>query len=330
MTGKAVCRLFFRKGVYGAMFLMLLLCLLCLGGCAQRELCYDHSHVSPVFVEFDWSMAPDAAPATMVVWFFSETSDECYRFEFSNGGIVSRSQFDSHIKVRPDTYRVLCHNGSTDNNSEEGDTFYEYRITTYEAGILSPMNRSSQAPRPVGAETQPVKASPSTVYADALDKHVIIKPASDSETHIRFVPVEVTAVYDVVITGVENLIPGTKFSAVLTGMAEAWNPANYRPAGADVTIPFALNQDGPDCLRGSLLTFGDNAPHDVRHILRVYDSNRYNYYDFDVTDQIHNAPDSRHVIIKLHGLKLPVPEQGGGMSPGVDGWENVENIDITM
>lgn len=328
MTGKTACRKCFRKIAQGAVFLMLALCLLCSGGCAQRELCYDHSHVSPVFVEFDWSMAPDAAPATMVVWFFSETSEECYRFELSNGGTASRSQFDSHIKVRPGTYRVLCHNGSTDNNSEAGDTFEEYRITTYDAGILSPMNRSDKAPLPVGAEAQAVKASPSTVYADALDRHIVIEPAADSETHIRFVPVEVTATYDIVITGVENLIPGTDVSAVLTGMAEAWNPANYRPAGADVTIPFALDQDGPDTLRGSLLTFGDNAPHDVRHILRVYAS--YNYYDFDVTDQIHNATDSRHVEIQLHGLKLPAPEQGGGMSPGVEGWENAENIVITM
>lgn len=164
-------------------------------------------------------------------------------------------------------------------------------------------------------------------YADVLDRHVIIETAADSETHIRFVPVEVTAVYDIVITGVENLVPGTDVSAALTGMAEAWNPANRRPAGADVTIPFALDQDGPDCLRGSLLSFGDNAPHDVRHVLRVYAS--YKYYDFDVSDQIHNAADSRHVMIQLHGLRLPGTAQGG-MSPGIDGWENGENIDITM
>lgn len=307
--------------------IMMLISLLCLTGCAQRELCYDHSHGSPVFIDFDWSLAPDATPATMVVWFFSETSRECYRFELSNGGVASRSGFDSHIKVRPGTYRVLCHNGSTDNNSEEGDTFDEYRITTYETGVLSPMNRSEQAPLPVGSEARPVKASPSPLYADVLDRHVIIETAADSETHIRFVPVEVTAVYDIVITGVENLVPGTDVSAALTGMAEAWNPANRRPAGADVTIPFALDQDGPDCLRGSLLTFGDNAPHDVRHVLRVYAS--YKYYDFDVSDQIHNAPDSRHVMIQLHGLRLPGTAQGG-MSPGIDGWENGENIDITM
>lgn len=45
----------------------------CLIGCSQRELCYDHSHKVPVNIEFDWSDAPDAQPATMVVWFFRLT-----------------------------------------------------------------------------------------------------------------------------------------------------------------------------------------------------------------------------------------------------------------
>lgn len=329
MIDKAARLSCFRRSGYRIGAVMLLLSvLLFTTGCSQRDLCYDHSHVSPVAIEFDWSMAPDATPNTMVVWFFSETSEECYRFELSGGGIASRSQFDCHIKVRPGTYFVLCHNGTTDNNSEEGHRFGEYHITTSDDAILSPMNRTDRAPMPDGADNQPVKMSASTLYAHALDKHVTIEPASVTETHIRFTPVEVTSVYDIIITGVENLSADTEASAILTGMAEAWNPAYSRPTGAEVAIPFGLSHCGSDCLRGSLVTFGDNAPHNVRHSLRVYTSYKY-YYDFDVTDQIHNATDSKHVVINLHGLKLPATHQGG-MSPGVDGWDNAENIDLSM
>ena len=39
-------------------------------GCDHRDLCYDHRHYVPVSLEFDWSEAPEAAPESMVVWFF--------------------------------------------------------------------------------------------------------------------------------------------------------------------------------------------------------------------------------------------------------------------
>lgn len=308
--------------------IIMLLNLLCLTGCDQRELCYDHSHVSPVVINFDWSMAPEATPNTMVVWFFSSTTKERYRFELTGNGTSSRSDFDCRIMVRPGSYRVLCHNGTTDNNSENGETFYEYNLVTYEDAVLSPMNRSENAPLPGDADNQPVRAMASTVYAHTLDETVTIEPAAAGDKIIRFTPVEVTSVYDVVITGVENLTAGIDVSAAITGLAEAWNPAASAPGGAEVTIPFKLNHCGTDCLRGSLVTFGDNAPHNVRHRLRVFTSLQY-YYDFDVTDEIHKAGNSKHIEIQLHGLKLPVVNQGG-MSPGVNGWENAENIEILM
>lgn len=317
----------FRHSVC-AIWIISILVLFCLSGCSQRDLCYDHSHVSPVTLEFDWSLAPDAAPNTMVVWFFSVSTGESYRFELSDGGTDTRSNFDSRIKVRPGTYRVLCHNGTTDNNSEDGSTFEEYRILTYGDAVLSPMNRSENAPLPDGADSQPVRAAASTVYAHSLDETVTIEPASDTEKHIRFTPVEVTCVYDITITGVKNLTADTEASAVITGLAEAWNPAYSRPTGAEVTIPFKLNHCGSECLRGSLVTFGDNAPHDMRHCLRVYTSLKY-YYDFDVTEAIHKAGNSKHIEINLNGLNLPDAGEGG-MSPGVDGWENAENIELPM
>lgn len=307
--------------------LVLLLCVLGNSGCAQRDLCYDHSHVSPVSIEFDWSLAPDADPETMVVWFFSVETDECYRFELTDDGTSTRSHFNSRIKVRPGTYRVLCHNGSTDNNFEQGSFFDEYRLITKNVDILEPMNRSDGAPLPDAAAGQPVRKQASVIYAHTHDRLVTVEPAADTEKQIIFTPIEATAVYDVVITGVKNLTADTEASAVITGMAESWNPASSAPAGDEVSVPFALNHCGSDCLRGSVVVLGDNTPHDVRHYLRVYTSFKY-YYDFDVTDQIHNAVDSRHVEIDLQGLNLP--SSGEGVSPGVNDWDDAENVEILM
>ena len=97
-------RCIYRRLMRGSTFtacMLMLSGLLCLTGCDQRELCYDHSHVSPVVINFDWSMAPEATPNTMVVWFFSSTTKERYRFELTGNGTSSRSDFDCRIMVRP-------------------------------------------------------------------------------------------------------------------------------------------------------------------------------------------------------------------------------------
>lgn len=307
---------------------ILMLFLLCLTGCSQRELCYDHSHVSPVMIEFDWSQAPDADPKTMVVWFFSVNTGESYRFELTDGGEhSSRTGFDSRIKVRPGKYRVLCHNGSTDNNSEQGRLFDDYQITTSTDAVLAPMNRTENAPLPDAAGSQPIKKQPSPIYAHSPEAEVTVEASATSEQHICFTPQEVTSVYDVIITDVVNLRADTEASAVITGLAEAWNVGQSKPVGNEVVIPFGLNHCGSDCLRGSLVVFGDASPHDVRHYLRVYTSYKY-YYDYDVTDQIHKAAGSRQIVIDLHGLKLP--SSGEGMSPGISDWDKAEDVEISM
>lgn len=54
------------------------------------------------------------------------------------------------------------------------------------------------------------------------------------------------------------------------------------------------------------------------------------YYTYDVTDQIHSAPDQRNVHIVLDGLPLPKPiVNGGGFQPSVDEWQSVD-VDIEM
>lgn len=80
-----------------------------------------------------------------------------------------------------------------------------------------------------------------------------------------------------------------------------------------------------------LLTFGHKAGNN--HTLTVYavlaDGSKW-YYAYDVTDQIHSAPDPRNVHIVLDGLPLPKPiVNGGGFQPEVEDWQTVP-IDIEM
>lgn len=65
-----------------------------------------------------------------------------------------------------------------------------------------------------------------------------------------------------------------------------------------------------------------------RHILTVYTS-KMKYYEYDVTDQLHEAPDPHYITIIIEGIELPAPD-GTGMTPSVPDWDDVVNNDLDM
>ena len=70
-------------------------------------------------------------------------------------------------------------------------------------------------------------------------------------------------------------------------------------------------------------------PHKMVFYVVMDDGAKYCYKDsenLDVTEQVHNAPDFRHVHLIIDGLNLPDPiENGHGFDPSVDDWEIVED-----
>lgn len=290
-----------------------------LSGCEQRELCYDHSsHKASVNLEFDWSDAPDADPASMVVYFFPTDNTQYIRFEFDNDGSQSRNGFSTSVSIPIGTYNVVCHNGGNE-NMEEGNTYHNYRLTSFDTDILSPINRSMDAPKPDNTESQPVRAQASTLYACTISDPVSLTPNSANTIVLR--PQKKSTTINVTISDIKNMKEGVEFCGVISGLAEYWHPSSGMPGGSEVIVPVSLSYDG-EKLHGSMEVFGDKTPHDTEHKLRLYTSQKY-FYDFDVTDQIHSASGSNHVDISVSGVVLPGDQ---GMDVSVDSWENAETI----
>lgn len=139
-----------------------------LAGCGQRELCYDHSHGSPIDVTFDWSLAPDASPSTMVVWAFPDDGSQGQRFEFP----FDRRSSSSVIKLTPGTYSLLCYNGDTEFNREGGYTLSDLHILTEGYSLLAPLNRTEEAPRPPLTANEPVRSPASHLYSHTLESPI--------------------------------------------------------------------------------------------------------------------------------------------------------------
>ena len=112
------------------------------------------------------------------------------------------------------------------------------------------------------------------------------------------------------------------------------NPIDDRAGIASaerVTIPFEMAKSSETTLAGSVQTFGHCPSEQTTHTLIVYavlaDGSKW-YYTYDVTDQIHSAPDQRDIRILLDGLPLPEPNPAG-FQPSVENWQAVD-VDIEM
>lgn len=309
-----------------------ILAVLIFSSCEHKDLCYDHSHLVNVKVVFDWRNAPDAVPKSMSLYMYPSDGGEVMRFDFTgrDGGT---------IRVPLGCYHVLCLNSDTETvryrNTESRETFEVY---TREADLLSGLSRlgilSDGAPRADGTENERVALAPDMIWSDHVED--IGLELTDEEQTVTLYPRVSVCTYTVEIRNAENLKYVSGISGTLSSLAGGLLPGIGADALTDerVSIPFdASVSTDKTIVTGGWLTFGHCPSAQNRHLLTIYavlaDNSKW-YYTYDVTEQVHEAPDQRHVHIILDKLPLPKPiVNGGGFQSTVDDWQTV-NVDIEM
>lgn len=296
--------------------------------CRHKELCYNHPHVMEVNVEFIWEKAPQATPKSMSVYFFPENGKEPLRFEFTDctGG---------RIRLSAGTYHAICLNSDTRNNYVKNvSDFHSFCITTKDATALFGLSsfgvKTNEIPKAKDTENERVVVSPEMTWSSCVTD---IKITEQGQTVI-FYPERRTSTYTVEIRNVQNLKWVNGLSGTISTMSAGYHPGACCLSEECVTIPFeAVMHRDEDMITGSFSSFG-HCPTIVKpHYLTIYgilaDGSRW-YYDFDVTDQVHNAPDPYEIHIVLEELPFPKPVvNGGGFKPTVDDWNSIE-IEIQM
>lgn len=285
-------------------------------GCEHNELCYDHTHVTELNVEFDWSQAPDADPSTMVVHFFRPDGSLYRRVEFTQ-------RTGGKVRLEAGEYRILFHNGNMETVYELGNSHSDYALSGVSRSILEPMGREGDAPRPPESADQLIFSAPDQVWAGSHSA-IEILPGVAGQT-VKLTPVEATMEYTVEITGVENLSDDIDVSAAITGMSPLYRLAEGCHGGEAATLPISVERVGDNTLVAHFRTFGHCPQTELAHTFSVYTSNKF-FVNYDITEKMHNAPDPRHVVIEIHGLRLP----DAGMGTEISGWENVEEYEIDM
>lgn len=293
-----------------------------LTGCTHQELCYDHSHVVPLRVEFDWSESPGAEPGSMMFYLFPEDGRPLrYEFAGCSGGVV---------RVPAGTYSVLCHNSDTEGMEfRNEDSFTDFEVTTRTGRLMS-----SSAPRADGTGDERVAQAPDMLWSGSLGSLTLERGAG--EQTVTLYPEKSVNVCKVNIRNVENL--QYMESAVATVSSMSGGVYIGRGPGVltdePVTVPFSLNiSHDKEMLSGSFRIFGHCPGETRKHMLMVYvvlvDGSKW-FYTCDVTESFHEGSGEDGFIINVDGLPLPDPSTGGGgFRPSVDGWQDV-SIDIKM
>lgn len=300
--------------------------LLLLPSCVHKELCYDHPHTVSVKVEFDWRDAPEADPDGMCVYFYPVGGGSGTRFDFSGteGG---------EVELQVGSYLVLCYNNDTEvAQFYNTDDFGSHGVYTREGNVLEPIYGNAadySVPRAAGTEEERVVICPDMIWG-SNDTEVEIFDAQDNV--VTLFPHELVCTYTYEVRNVSNLDHLSQMSGSISGMSGALTLSTEELDDECVTLPFESHSDGVSKVTGKFYTFGHHSsnakPHNMVFYAVMDNGEKYCYRGgdrLDVTGQVDNAPDQRHVHIIIDGLDLPEPiENGSGFDPSVDDWEVVE------
>lgn len=296
-------------------------------GCTQKDLNDDAptTIAEKVEVVFDWSKAPDTQVSSMNLYLYPEEHDVMnYWFNNRNGGLIT-SYAGKHTAVchsNDDPYVHYLRNQHSHN---------EIEIYTDNTSVLLGQGISTTSiPRAEGTEDEPLRVTPTMIYG-AQNSEIELKVSSHQQT-VTFYPEELVCHYSVEFVDVENLQNAdTRIDATISSLAGGYYPGRMSATSEAVSHTFTLTADDElKTLSSEFLTFGLPAGPERPHKISLYIAlkNRTgNFYTFDVTDQVNNAPDPRNVSIKLYGLKLPeLPDEPvtppeGGVSIEIDSWE---------
>lgn len=332
---------------------LLMLCAISIGiaatSCNHKDLCIEEINTTKLRVVYDWSDAPQANPAGMCVYFYStDNPDAFYRFDFNNtsGG---------EIELPQGNYKVISYNNDTEAvrfsavNSFEGhmaftrdgnilEPLYGNAITSStsidngERVVITPDELWGCHATDVSISDHGVKYTyyryDDTRSGEAVNSGIVHTTESGDQT-ITLFPHDMLCHYSYEVRNVENIEHVSRVSAAISGMSPSMTISDESLDPEPITLPIP-GQAEPDTHRitGRFLTFGQNpinkASHKMTFFVVMDDGKKYMLKDadnLDVTSQVDNAPDRRHVHIIIDNLKLPrSSEITEGWIPTVDDW----------
>ena len=289
-------------------YISLLISALILASCEYKDLCYDHSHMTSVNVQFLWPKSEQTMVKGMTTLFYpaGQLAAEPVRYDFTgrDGGTA---------RLNSGQYQVIAYNNDTET--------ILYRGTTA-TGTLEAYTRQSS----IEEGTQLTRAG--------------MPRAAGTVPRVFLVNITITHVPNLQYTG--------QFGGALSGLAASVMMESGELSDEPATQAFTAQVVGDSTLEMRFHTFGHcprrSQGNVHKHVLTIYailaDGTKW-YYTMDVSEQMHDPaknpeihydPDNPETLeitydidIDLDDLPVPKPiVNGGGFQPTIDGWQGVE------
>lgn len=319
--------------------------------CEHKDLCYLHPHGLEIEVVFDWVNAPEADPNGMSLYFYPEDGGDPRRFDIGKDG--------GKVYLQVGKYHVVIYNNDSEYVKYGYTCFYDHLLYTRESGILEPIGRgrrSNGIPRPPGSNEESVRLAPNMMWGCSAmnievtddgtkfthevigsdQKEPQLKLDEVNKFKFTFYPEELMCRYTYEVINLKNFEYVYEVCGMLTGMAGTLTLASGEIGRDCVSHPVEAFKDGEkEIITGEFHTFGHHLENDQSHYMMMYfcysDGMIYPFY-WNLTEQVHNAPDPRRVHLVLDASNVDLPDaikNGSGFIPSVDDFEDVYE-DIVM
>ncbi len=293
------------------------------GGCRHKELDDVAEPDFRVRVKYDWEKAPQADPDNMSVFFYNPETGMS-EFEVFSGNEMEEGKL---VNLEAGNWKM-----TTFNVIESGifsDSNESHHVSTREGDVLEGAlgNGISRA------DDETVRITPDMLWGESRERLRVNPTPGDKEFLVTLYPEELICHYSFEIRNVDNLSHVTNLCASLSGMSGGLDLNSAEVDMESITLPLEAAPDGSNTIRGEFLTFGYHPLMDTPKIMRLYvwlDDGRKLVYGsegtgkWNVTNQILNAEDPRHVHYIIDGLGLPTPMDGSPFDPSADDWVSEE------
>lgn len=288
--------------------------LFCCSACCNKEICPECEKETGVFIRFNWDKV-EHIPEGMTVLFYDMNNKLVNTFN----NIPEQGEL---IRIESGDYRIACYNNDTEYDQWHGQNSIDsLQVSTRESSDVLPVSNKS-------GDIPPVVSSFDFLCCDMLS-HESILPKSDTTQIITLTPAPVLDKYSYEVSRIVNSQYISRIACSISGMAGSYYLAHPDQKSYTVIMPFSDNRLGNAnrTILGSMLNTGFNKSKDNKNILTLYLWSPGGNYraKFDVTDQVHNAPDPRNVHIVINTeVVIPHPIDGGeGIDPSVDKWHDL-------
>lgn len=315
-----------------------------LTSCNHKDLCYMDMDMCKLRVVYDWSDAPDATANGMCVFFYSlDDPNAYYRFDFDNtqGGEIS---------LPAGRYKLITYNNDTEAvRFSATNDFDNHTAYTRDGDLLEPLYGNGVTSNATTTNGERVCITPDGLWGcQAYDvvvdfngvKYTYVDSYYESracncmdsiskDQIITLYPHDMLCHYTFEVRHVENAQYVSKISASISGMSPTMNMSTESTGSENITLPLSAKADTEaHNITGQFLTFGQNGSESVAHKMSFFvvmnDGSKYRVEgsdNLDVTSQVDNAPDKRHVHIIIDHIKLPGPGvEAGDWYFTVDDW----------